>query len=128
MQTFKLTERAIQPGCHLIEVEGEVDMGVADQLSDAIDRAAAEHDRILIGLQRCEFIDSTAIAVIVHAHNQMANQGKRIAVYGASSQVHRVLAITGLTQNGLAFDTADEALAAPTGNAGQEEAVVDIPG
>ncbi len=112
MRAFKLTERAIPPGCHRIEVEGEVDLAVAGRLEDAIKRAAAEHDHVLIGLQRCEFIDSTAIAVIVHAHTQMAAQGQRIAVYGATRQVHRVLSITGLVQSGLVFETAEEAIAA----------------
>jgi stage II sporulation protein AA (anti-sigma F factor antagonist) len=113
MRTFKLVERAVRPDCHQIEVEGEVDMAVAGQLRNAIEAAAPEHDLVLIGLQRCEFIDSTAIAVIVHAHNQMAAGGKRIAVHGAKGQVHRVLLITGLVQNGLVFETADEALTAP---------------
>jgi anti-sigma B factor antagonist len=112
MRTFRLVEKSVQPGCHEIQVEGEVDLAVADQLREALEQAAAEHDQILIGLQHCEFIDSTAIAVIVHAHNQMTAKGQRVAVYGASSQVHRVLSITGLTQNGLVFENADEALLA----------------
>jgi hypothetical protein len=40
----------------------------------------------------------------------MAAEGRRVAVYGATSQVHRVLSITGLTENGLVFATLDEAL------------------
>jgi anti-sigma B factor antagonist len=112
MRTFRLVERSLNAGCHEIQVEGEVDLAVADQLKEAIERAT-EHDRILVGLQRCEFIDSTAIAVIVHAHSQMAAQGKKLAVYGTSSQVRRILTMTGLTQNGLVFESVDDALAAP---------------
>jgi anti-sigma B factor antagonist len=112
MRTFRLVEKSLQPGCHEIQVEGEIDLAVADQLREALEEAGAEHDQILIGLQRCEFIDSTAIAVIVHAHNEMATRGQRVTVYGACSQVLRILSITGLTQNGLVFETADEALSA----------------
>jgi anti-anti-sigma factor len=112
MRTFRLVETSLQPGCHEIRVEGEIDLAVADQLRKALEEAAAEHDLILIGLQRCEFIDSTAIAVMVHARNEMTARGQRVAVYGACSQVLRVLSITGLTQNGLVFETADEALSA----------------
>jgi anti-sigma B factor antagonist len=114
MQTFRLIERRLRPGCHEIRIEGEVDLAVADQLAEALERAASEHDQVLIGLQRCEFIDSTAIAVIVHAHNKMATEGRRIVVYAPSSQVHRILSITGLTENGLVFETADEALSEPS--------------
>jgi anti-sigma B factor antagonist len=112
MQTFRLVERSLRPSGHEIQVEGEIDLAVADQLKEALEKAAAEHDQILIGLQRCEFIDSTAIAVIVFAHNEMATRGKRVAVYGAGGQVLRILSMTGLTQNGLIFENADDALLA----------------
>ena len=38
--------------------------------------------------------------------------GRRLAVYAPSDQVLRVLSMTGLTANGLVFDSAEEALAA----------------
>ena len=103
MRTFRLVETSLKPGCHEIQVEGEVDLAVADRLKEAIEKAAAAHDQILVGLQRCEFIDSTAIAVIVHAHGQMADQGKRIMVYGASGQVRRILSVTGLDSERAGF-------------------------
>jgi anti-sigma B factor antagonist len=110
MRAFRLTERRPRPGCHEIQVEGEIDLAVAGQLERALERAAAEHDLVLVGLEHCEFIDSTAIAVLVHAYNKMAAEGRRVAVYGPVSQVHRILSITGLTDNGLVFESLDEAL------------------
>lgn len=109
MQPFRLTERSARPGSLEILVEGEVDLAVADQLEQALERAS-QYQEVLIGLQACEFIDSTAIAVIVNAHNRMAAEGRRVAVYGPTSQVQRVLLITGLTENGLVFASLDEAL------------------
>jgi anti-sigma B factor antagonist len=110
MQSFRLTEKRARPGCLVILVEGEIDLAVAGQLEQALLRADSQYKEILIGLQDCEFIDSTAIAVIVLAHNRMAAEGRRIAVYGPSNQVHRILSITGLTENGLVFASLDEAL------------------
>jgi anti-anti-sigma factor len=66
----------------------------------------------LIGLENCEFIDSTGIAAIVHAHNEFAERGGRLAVYAPADQVLRVLSVTGLTSNGMVFDSAEEALSA----------------
>jgi anti-sigma B factor antagonist len=109
MQPFRPTERSARPGCLEILVEGEVDLAVADQLEQALERAS-QYQEVLIGLQACEFVDSTAIAAIVNAHNRMAAEGRRVAVYGPTSQVHRVLSMTGLTENGLVFATLDEAL------------------
>jgi len=109
MQPFRLTERNVRSGCLEILVEGEVDLAVADQLEQTLARAS-QYQEVLIGLQACEFVDSSAIASIVKAHNMMGAAGRRVAIYGATGQVHRILSITGLTENGLVFATLDEAL------------------
>ena len=108
--TFKLIERDLRPGCREIQVEGELDLAVADQLADGLSRAGAECRHLLIDLENCEFIDSTGIAVIVRAHNEFAERGGRVAVYAPADQVLRVLSLTGLTSNGLVFESAEEAL------------------
>lgn len=112
MQRFKVTQRELQPGCMDIQVEGELDLAVAGELDEVLGAAVAECDRILVGLQGCAFIDSSGIAVILRAHNRMEEEGRRLAVYAPADQVLRVLTMTGLTRNGLVFDTAEEALAA----------------
>ena len=67
---------------------------------------------MLVGLERCAFIDSSGIAVILRAHNRMQEEGNRLVVYAPTDQVLRVLSMTGLTSNGLVFESAEEALAA----------------
>jgi anti-anti-sigma factor len=112
MQRFKVTQRELQPGCRDIQVEGELDLAVSAELDEALGAAIAECDRVLVNLQRCAFIDSSGIAVILRAHNRMKEEGRRLAVYAPVDQVLRVLSMTGLTRNGLVFETAEEALAA----------------
>ena len=112
MQRFNVTTTDRQPGCRDIQVEGELDLAVAGQLDEVLSAAAAECDCILVGLGSCAFIDSSGIAVILRARNRMEEEGHRLAVYGPSDQVLRVLSMTGLTANGLVFDSAEEALAA----------------
>ncbi len=112
LPTFKLTEKDLQPGCREIHLEGELDLAVADRLSEALKRAASEGDRVVIGLERCTFIDSTGIAIIVRAHRELAQQGRALTVYGASDQVLRILSITGLTNDGLVFENAGDARSA----------------
>lgn len=111
MRVFKLIEADPETRCREIKIEGELDLAVADRLQEALDRAAAENDRIVIGLEDCAFIDSTGIATILRAYNQMHEEGRELCVYGPSSQVLRVLSMTGLTGNGLVFQTRDRALA-----------------
>jgi anti-anti-sigma factor len=67
---------------------------------------------VLVGLERCAFIDSSGIAVILRAHSRMQEDGNRLVVYGPTAQVLRVLSMTGLTSNGLVFDSAEQALSA----------------
>jgi anti-anti-sigma factor len=107
MQPFKLIETSLGDGRVEIEVQGELDLAVADQLREAIERATEEE--ILISLAACEFIDSTGIAVIVHASQA---DGVRLVAHSPSAPVSRVLQVTGLTDNGLVFEDREEALSA----------------
>jgi anti-anti-sigma factor len=112
LRPFELTERDPRPGCRDVQISGELDLAVAERLDEALERAIGEADVVLVGLESCEFIDSSGIAVVLRAQGRLAERGGRLAVYGPQDQVLRVLSMTGLTSNGLVFDSADEALAA----------------
>ena len=117
MRPFEIKESAFgSEGCEL-SVEGELDLAVADQLQGALDRVAGESKAIVIGLSDCDFIDSTGIAVIVRGHHRLEEAGGRLAAHGASGGVLRVLEMTGLTSNGLVFETAEQARSAVSGSA-----------
>lgn len=120
MQRFNVTEQDLRPGCRDIQIEGELDLAVAGQLDEVLTTAIAECNCVLVGLERCEFIDSSGIAVILRAHNRMEADGNRLAVYAPTAQVLRVLSMTGLTSNGLVFDSAEQALAAGGGTAAEQ--------
>ncbi len=112
MRRFNVTERDLQPGCRDIQIEGELDLAVAGELDEILTKAASGCSCVLIGLERCDFIDSSGIAVILRAHSSMEGEGGRLAVYAPTAQVLRVLSMTGLTANGLVFASAEEALSA----------------
>jgi anti-sigma B factor antagonist len=83
-------------GAFVIVVEGELDMNTAPQLEEAMEGPLASTDStLLIDLSRCEFIDSTGIALIVRAWQQLDRDGN-FALCGVGDQVERVLDITGL--------------------------------
>lgn len=112
MQPFDITENDLGDGCRDIQIEGELDLAVAGKLDEVLTAAAEQCDCVLVGLARCAFIDSSGIAVILRAHHRMEAEGRRLAVYAPAEQVLRVLSMTGLTANGLVYDSAEEALAA----------------
>jgi anti-sigma B factor antagonist len=105
---FALSERDLDSGQREIQVVGELDLAVADRLQKAIERRRSTHT--LIDLADCRFIDSTGIAVLVRAHQSAADEDHLLAVHSPSDQVLRILQITGLTGNGLVFESRAEAL------------------
>jgi anti-anti-sigma factor len=110
MGILNLTERRLETGAVEIEVEGELDHSVADQLRAAIDRVGS--GTTLIDLARCTFIDSTGIAVILHSSRLRDGGDGRIVLHSPSAQVLRVLQLTGLDDDGLLFGDRDDAIAA----------------
>lgn len=111
MRAFRITERDLDAECREIRVEGELDLAVAKQFQERLDAAVSDGVEVLVCLDRCDFMDSTGIATIVMAHNLMASKGQRLFVCHPAAQVRRILALTGLTDDGLVFDSTNGALA-----------------
>jgi anti-anti-sigma factor len=112
MQPFRLSVSEPRPGCLMIEVRGELDFAVAEQLRQALGSAGG-HREVLVELAQCDFVDSAAIEEILQAERLLALEGRPIAVVGAKGQVLRFLTVLGLTDRGLVFSVAAEALAHP---------------
>lgn len=109
---FKVSAEDLPAGARDVRVEGELDLAVAGQLDEVLAAAVEESETVLVSLGGCAFIDSSGIAVILRAHHRMREEGKQLLVYAPTDQVLRVLSMTGLTGNGLVFDSAEDALAA----------------
>jgi anti-anti-sigma factor len=90
-------------------VEGELDLAVADQLSEAI--AGAAGGAVLVDMSECTFLDSTGLAVVLLARRA----GERVAMHSPSAQVLRILSQVGLTGDGVVFEDRDEAISGIAG-------------
>jgi anti-sigma B factor antagonist len=100
-----------EAGVFVISVEGELDMNTARQLEPALERALEPDDgSLLIDLSRCEFIDSTGIALLVRAWQRLGPDGS-FALCGAGAQVERVLGVTGLDETIPSHPSRQDALA-----------------
>jgi len=94
----------------VIVVEGELDMNTAAQLEQELQKAlSGPGSPLLIDLSRCEFIDSTGIALLVRAWQQL--DGK-FALCGVGNQVERVLDVTGLEESMPTHPGREQAIAA----------------
>jgi anti-anti-sigma factor len=111
VRSFAIEERELGPRRRAIEVRGELDLAVADQLKGALLAAMDDNDEVVVVLTECEFIDSTGIATLVLAHRQFSTRHGRLVLCEPTEQVRRVLGISGLTADGdFVFDTVEAAL------------------
>jgi anti-anti-sigma factor len=106
MSRFCLEERHPKAGLTVIEVRGELDLAVAEDLRAVL--SGVEANRVVVDLEGCEFIDSTGIAVLLLAAREFADEDRALEVSGANGQVLRVLEVSGLAgHDGRLLDMAD---------------------
>ena len=110
-QILQIAERDLGTGRCELQLEGELDLWSVERLQAALQRVARENDAVLVGLERCEFVDSTGIALFLQARRQLEGEGGRLVLYGCSDQVLRVFTVAGLTEAGMVFADRDEAIA-----------------
>jgi len=109
MRSFRISERDLNGECREIRLEGELDLSVADRFQARLNAIATYDVEVLVCLEDCDFIDSSGIAVIVLAHRLMADRGRRLFVCHPSPEVGRILALTGLIDEGVVVDGANGA-------------------
>ena len=82
----------------VLRLVGELDMATADELRRHILLVLDQHDphRILLDLSELSFTDSSGLAAMVWAHQQLASRGRQLRLHHPQAMVRRVLHITGL--------------------------------
>jgi anti-sigma B factor antagonist len=98
---FAVESEELEGGIHALTVRGELDMNTAPELELKLDEALADPNAlIMLDLSECEFIDSTGIALIVRAWQQLDGGGNggegRLVLCCINHQVRRLLKITGV--------------------------------
>jgi anti-anti-sigma factor len=108
---LQIAEHDLGTGRCELRLEGELDLWGVERLQAVLQRVARQNSAILVGLQSCDFVDSTGIALILQARRQLEDGGGRIAVYGCSDQVLRIFTVAGLIDAGIVFASREQALA-----------------
>jgi anti-anti-sigma factor len=109
-QILQIAERAIGTERCELQLEGELDLWSVERLQAVLQRAAGDNDAVLVGLERCEFVDSTGIALFLQVRRQLQEEDGRLLLYGCSEQVLRIFTVAGLTDAGMVFAGRDEAI------------------
>lgn len=110
-QILRIAETSIGPARCELQLEGELDLWSVERLQAVLQRVGRENDAIIVGLEGCNFVDSTGIAIFLQARRQLENKGGRLVLYGCSDQVLRIFTVAGLTDAGIVFGSRGEAIA-----------------
>jgi anti-sigma B factor antagonist len=108
------TELAIEvrerSGWTVLDVAGELDLYTAGTLKERLRSLTDQgRHRIVVNLESVEFMDSTALGVLIGARKRAREHDGEVALAGPTEPVRKVLSITGLDRVFPIGDTVDEA-------------------
>lgn len=101
-----------QNGAAIVRLGGELDLYNATQVREALTTASSESpERVVVDLSEVDFIDSTALGVLIEARSKLPN--KRAFLLAAPGlETRRALEISGLDRHFSVHETVPEALSA----------------
>jgi len=106
----------------VVSVQGELDVTSSQRFDDCLSEAGERAGHVILDLSSVDFMDTTALAVIVgHWRRQLA-AGGTFLLAGARYRYTKALWITGLADRLPMFGSVDEALAAQSEGAQSEGA------
>ncbi len=98
----------------VVTIAGEVDVYTAPLLREALDREiAAGHVRLVVDLERVDFIDSTGLGVLVGRLKSVRNGSGWLRIVCTKERVLKVFHLTGLDKVFRIVDTVEAATAPP---------------
>jgi anti-sigma B factor antagonist len=96
----------------VVKLAGELDLYNAHVVRDALLECCAEGPgRLVVDLSSVEFVDSTALGVLVEARTKMENR-KAFLLAAPALETRRALEVSGLDRHFSIHGSLDEALAA----------------
>jgi anti-sigma B factor antagonist len=97
---------------YVVRLGGELDLYNANQVRDALGNVCNDSpDRIVVDLAQVEFIDSTALGVLIEARTMLENR-RAFILAAPGLETRRALQISGLDRHFAVHETVPEALAA----------------
>jgi anti-anti-sigma factor len=103
----------------VVAIRGDLDIVTSPQLDDCLTQAEVSHSRIILDLSGVDFLDTSALAVIVGHWKKAEASGGLLALAGARYRYTKTLWITGLADRLTMYDDVDQALQAQAEAANQ---------
>ena len=100
----------------VVTVRGELDVTSSQRFGDCLAEAGLHSSRVVLDMSQVDFMDTTALAVIVGAWRRQLEDSGLFLLAGARYRYTKALWITGLADRMPMFDNVDDALAAAAGH------------
>jgi anti-sigma B factor antagonist len=88
----------------MVELAGDVDIAVKEELRARLDAAAEQADTVDIDLSKVDYADSTALGLIIALQNRLRERGGTVRLVAPSERVRKLLNYAGLER---AFEILD---------------------
>jgi len=98
--------------CLVVTIHGDLDIVTSPQLDECLTAAEGSHPWIILDLADVDFLDTSALAVIVGHWKKAEAAGGTFALAGARYRYTKTLWITGLAEKLTLYDTVDAGLLA----------------
>jgi anti-anti-sigma factor len=90
-------EPAVGPQVVTVEVVGDLDLGSVARVRETLhDALSVRPSRLVVDLSRCDFVDASALAMLLDVHRRTWRSGGVLTLRGCSDRVLRLLSLTGL--------------------------------
>jgi anti-sigma B factor antagonist len=99
-------------GTTIVTVGGDLDIVTSPALDDCLSQARAGGTSVILDLSAVDFMDTSALAVIVGHWKKLEAAGGTLALAGARYRYTKTLWITGLADRLSLYDTVDAAVEA----------------
>jgi anti-sigma B factor antagonist len=96
----------------VVAVSGELDIVTSQQFDDYLSQASADRDLVVLDMSSVDFMDTSALAVIVSHWRRHVEAGGMFLLAGARYRYTKALWITGLADRLPMYGDVAEALAA----------------
>jgi anti-sigma B factor antagonist len=113
MREFRLDTTGPAGDCAVLQVTGEVDVYTAPLLRERIrELAASGAVHLIADLGQVDFLDSTALGVLVGGLKRLREDGGSLALVIKTPRILRIFQITGLTKAFAAWPSVTDAITA----------------
>jgi anti-anti-sigma factor len=93
----------------VVRLGGELDLYNAEHVRAALASAAdGDHARVVVDMSQVEFVDSTALTVLVEARRKLGKE--RFVLAAPQAAIRRTLSVSGIDRHLVVRDSVEDAL------------------